>query len=286
MYHANRFNNFSSSHMGGYSSTPLSLEQIERYAPSVFAQDRHESRSNRYTYIPTSQVLQGLMAEGFNVYSVMQGNSRIPGKADFTKHMLKLRKQDNVSADTFEIILINSHDGTSAYKLISGYYRLVCSNGMVSYRDDCKLSIPHRGDIVRDVIEGAYTILDTQREIAESVNQLKAIQLLPNEARAFASAALELKYPSEINEETQKVTQTAPIVAEQLLRPRRYDDKSSDLWTQFNVIQENMIKGGQQGRSANGRRASTRAVKSIDNNVNLNRALWMLADRMAELKAA
>lgn len=285
------FNNYSfrspsSSYMGGYSSRPMELEQVRKLAPSVFAIDKHESRSDRYTYIPTSDILTGLLNEGFNVYSVMQGNTRIPGKSDFTKHMLKLRKSNQVNTDTFEIILINSHDGTSAYKLISGYYRLVCSNGMVSYREDCSISVPHRGDIISNVIEGAYTILDTQSEIAESVDTLKSIQLLPHESRAFASAALELKYPSEVNEETKQVTPTAPIVADQLLKPRRYEDKSSDLWTQFNVVQENLIKGGQQGRSANGRRASTRAVKSIDNNVNLNRALWILADRMAELKAA
>jgi len=46
-----------------------------------------------------------------------------------------------------------------------------------------------------------------------------------------------------------------------------------------------MLKGGLQGRSQNGRRATTRAVTGIDQNVKLNRALWVLAEAMRKLKA-
>jgi hypothetical protein len=45
------------------------------------------------------------------------------------------------------------------------------------------------------------------------------------------------------------------------------------------------MKGGQHGRASSGRRITTRPVQSIDNNVKLNRALWILADEMAKLKA-
>jgi len=58
------------------------------------------------------------------------------------------------------------------------------------------------------------------------------------------------------------------------------------VWTTFNRIQENVVRGGLHGRSANGRRMSTREVTAIDGNVKLNRALWTLAERMAEIKAA
>jgi len=50
-------------------------------------------------------------------------------------------------------------------------------------------------------------------------------------------------------------------------------------------IQENVIRGGQPGRSAQGRRLQTRPVGSIDRGVSLNRALWMLAEEMRKLKA-
>jgi hypothetical protein len=81
-------------------------------------------------------------------------------------------------------------------------------------------------------------------------------------------------------------TKGAPIQAEQLLRPRRMSDKAADLWTTFNVVQENVVKGGVPGRTARNQRTSTREITGIDQNVKINKALWMLADGMAKLKAA
>lgn len=47
------------------SETPLSDDQIRRVAPSIFADAPHESRSERYSYIPTAAVLTELRKEGF-----------------------------------------------------------------------------------------------------------------------------------------------------------------------------------------------------------------------------
>jgi hypothetical protein len=80
----------------------------------------------------------------------------------------------------------------------------------------------------------------------------------------------------------------APIRPEQLLLEHRYDDKGKDLWTTFNVVQENIMKGGLRGRKrdANGRmrNTTTRPVKSIDRDVKLNKALWVLTEEMSRLK--
>ena len=58
-----------------------------------------------------------------------------------------------------------------------------------------------------------------------------------------------------------------------------------DLWRLFQRVGENALRGGQPGRSAQGRRLQTRPVGSIDRGVSLNRALWMLAEEMRKLKA-
>ena len=67
--------------------------------------------------------------------------------------------------------------------------------------------------------------------------------------------------------------------------PRRFEDRRDDLWTTFNRLQENLVKGGLEGRSRNGRATRTRPVNGIDQNVKLNRALWVLAEEMRRLKA-
>ncbi len=68
----------------------------------------------------------------------------------------------------------------------------------------------------------------------------------------------------------------------QILRPRRADDTSDDLWTTFNRVQESLVRGGLPGRNAAGRRSRTREVTGIDQDVRLNRSLWILADALRD----
>ena len=56
---------------------PLSEDQMRAAAPSIFAEGKHASRSERYTYIPTIDVLRGLRKEGFEPFMVAQGASRV-----------------------------------------------------------------------------------------------------------------------------------------------------------------------------------------------------------------
>lgn len=257
-------------------SSPLDNEQIRRIAPSVFAAEAHTSRSERYTYVPTIDVLSGLRKEGFEPFMVAQGRSRVPGKADFTKHMLRLRHAGEInSAEAHEIILINSHDGTSSYQMLSGVFRFVCCNGMVCGETMNDIRIAHKGDIVGNVISGAFDVLDGFGLIREVTAEMKSIELTRPEQVVFAEAAMAVKFEDELD---------APFDSAELLRTRRADDRDASLWTTFNKIQENVMRGGIAGRNANGRRTRTREVTAIDSNVKLNRALWTLAEKMAELK--
>ena len=52
------------------SPVPLTDDQIRLVAPSIFAEEAHDSRSDRYTYIPTSVVLNKLRSEGFQPFMV------------------------------------------------------------------------------------------------------------------------------------------------------------------------------------------------------------------------
>ncbi len=46
------------------------------------------------------------------------------------------------------------------------------------------------------------------------------------------------------------------------------------------------LKGTTRDRNGRTRRTTTRPVKALDKNVKLNQALWMLTEKMAELKQA
>lgn len=263
----------------------LSIDQIRRCAPSVFATAPHESRSARYAYIPTSAVLERLLAEGFICTKVQQAHTRIEGKQDFTKHLLQLTRADArpcaVGDSAASIALLNSHDGSSRYKLLAGLIRYACLNGLlVSEGTVGEVSVPHTGDIVGRVLEGSFEVIAGAERAGEVAASWRGIALAAPERLAFANAARLLRWDG--------VETVAPVSAERLLSPRRAADQGSDLWSTFNVLQENLVRGGQSGgtRDAAGRRRSVREVKGIDGNVSLNRALWALTESMAQIKAA
>ncbi|HCT4373344.1 TPA: DUF945 domain-containing protein [Pseudomonas aeruginosa] len=261
------------------SDSPLSDDQIHRVAPSIFAEAPHESRSQRYAYIPTATVLTELRKEGFQPFMVTQTRTRHEDRRDFTKHMIRLRHASQINArdEANEIILLNSHDGTSSYQMLAGMFRFVCSNGLVCGDTVADVRVPHKGDVAGQVIEGAYQVLHGFDRALESRESMQAITLEEGEAEVFARAALSLKYDDP--------DKPAPITESQILMPRRFDDHRPDLWSVFNRTQENLTKGGLHGRSANGRRQQTRPVQGIDSDIRLNRALWLLADGLRQLKA-
>lgn len=71
-----------------------------------------------------------------------------------------------------------------------------------------------------------------------------------------------------------------PVTESQTLAPRRFEDRRDDMWTTFNRVQENMMKGGLRGRNRSGRTTTTCPVNGIDQSVKLNRALWVLAEEL------
>jgi len=262
---------------------PLGEEQMRAAAPSIFAEGKHASRSERYTYIPTIEVLRGLKREGFEPFMVAQGASRVEGKAEFTKHMIRMRHAEQVQTrpEANEIILINSHDGASSYQMLAGMFRFVCCNGLVVGKVVEDIRIPHKGNVQGEVIEGAFRVLDEFEAAEESAEGMKALTLEPEEQGAFATAALALRFG-----ERSEGQPPAPISAEQLIEARRPEDQGRSLWSTFQRVQENVMRGGQIGRSAQGRRLHTRPVGSIDRGVSLNRALWVLAEEMRRIRAA
>jgi hypothetical protein len=160
----------------------LDTDALRASIPAIFAGEKHVSRSAKYTYIPTIDVLDGLYKEGFVPFEARQGGSRDIGKLGFTKHLIRLRQRGSdvpaVGVAHREVILLNAHDGTSSYQMMSGLFVMVCGNGLVVADGDAQsLRIPHKGDIVSQVINGAFTVIDNGRAIDSKVADMRAITL-------------------------------------------------------------------------------------------------------------
>lgn len=254
---------------------PLTNDEIFRHVPSIFSEGKHDSRSDRYTYIPTISILDRLRNEGFEPFFACQARVRDQDRKGHAKHMLRLRRSGQISGQEVpEIILLNSHDGSSSYQMIPGVFRFVCHNGMVCGDTFGEIRVPHKGEIVDRVIEGAYEVLDRFDAVSESRDEMKSIILNRDEQRIFAETALEYRYENQHN----------PLSPERVLQSRRREDDSNDIWTVYQRTQENIIKGGLMGINKKGRPVKTRGINGIDGDIKTNRVLWSLAEKMKELK--
>jgi hypothetical protein len=244
--------------------------------------------SSRYAYIPTVAVIEGMMRNGFQPFAASQSRTKIEDKRDHTKHMIRFRSPDMTAlakvGDVFpEIVLVNSHDGTSAYKLMAGLFRLVCTNGMVvSDSMISTVNIWHtpNANVIEDVASGSVELVEHMPEAIDAVARWKDIQLSSAEQNAFAEAAHIVRF----GDADGKVD--TPITPAQLLQARRSDDSKPDLWSVFNRVQENVLKGGLHARKVGASvRTTTREIKGIDQDVRLNRALWTLGEKLAAVRS-
>jgi len=254
---------------------PLTNEEMITVAPSIFAPDAHESRSSKYTYIPTINILEGLRNEGFMPFMVAQSSSRIEGKTQYTKHMIRLRQYNEIAKEmAHEIILVNSHDGTSSYQVRAGMFRMVCANGLVSGDTIEDVKIRHSGNIKDSVIEAAYEIVDRFQYVDQDIDLMKSTILTLPEKAILGESALMLKYGEG----------KSPVSGDKITQIRRIEDKGNAAWDIFNTTQENMIRGGQRGRSATNTKTTTRPVKSVSKDLSLNKSLWYLTTEFCKLK--
>jgi hypothetical protein len=264
---------------------PISEDEMMRYAPSIFATTAHDSRSERFVPIPTIEMVRALTNEGWSPVMAGQSIARREDKQNFTKHMVRFRRVDRelvARGSVVELVLRNGNDGTSAYKLDAGVFRVACLNGLVAKSEDYgNINIRHTGQALTKVIEGSYEVLQNAETVLAAPQDWSQIRLDRDEQEAFANAAHLLRFDRDENGQS-----TTPIKPEQLLHRRRSEDTLTDLWTTFNVIQENAVRGGLSAYRPGSHRASTtREIRGVDQNVKLNMALWALTEQMAKLKA-
>jgi hypothetical protein len=247
----------------------LLLAALTQSVPAAFAQTPDVNRTSRhYQFISTARVIDALLEAGFEPTRAQQTRSH--SSPNHARHMIRFSyvKNELSLLDAIpELILINSHDATSAYTLRAGLFRPICTNGLCSQIGDFGLlHVPHRGNVIHNVVEGALLIARGFSDITRLVEHMAARTLSDRERRDFADAALHVRYPH--------AEQHVPVLPDQLLSARRNADFGNSLWLTYNVVQENLVAGGLHGRSASGRSRRTRAIRAIREDIRINVGLW------------
>jgi hypothetical protein len=263
----------------------LSLDDLRRRAPSVFAESARPGVSNRYTFVSSAEVVHLLQEEGWEPVNAHQQRVRLAPREGFQMHEIRFARRADLAralevGDTRpELILQNAHDGTRAYRIDAGLYRLVCRNGLtVADSDFAHVAIRHVDVVAEKFIGAARAVAESTPRVLDAVGRWQAVQLSEPARQEFARRASTLRWEAE-----QPVTRL--LASGALLRPLRYGDDKRDLWTTFNVVQEHLVRGGDRymGYTAGMgiRRNTTRPVASLVLGQKLNKGLWQLAEEFS-----
>ena len=251
----------------------LTNSEIAARCPQVFETSYSARRTKRYGQFTTSQVIDALRTEGYEVTNAFAQSVRAEMRPTIhNKHCVRLSHRDFL--DTLhpdetrpEIVIVNSHDGSSSFRIMAGIFRLVCSNGLIVADDmTANQRVCHwKGNSLDDVIAASLAVAEQAKESYELIDQMKSQNLTPQQQKSYAQKAAEIRMNFNKNAKIK--------YSENLLIPHRHEDNiTPSIWNTYNVVQENCIKGGQQVGSY-----ILRPLTNISQNIEVNRKLWQEA---------
>lgn len=263
--------------------TCLTAEDLRRCASSVYADHARPGVSSRYTFVSTAQVIDVLRDDGWEPVKAKEQRVRLSDRHGFQMHEVRFARRTDLQLTSFdightrpELVLQNSHDGTKAYRIDAGLYRLVCRNGLTV----ADTTFEHRSIRHLDVAPEKFRTVARELgarvpEILDVVTRWRERKLSAAQRLEFARLAMKLRWGSE-----------SPMIASveptKLLNPLRSADRDEDVWTTFNVVQEHLVRGGDGYRpwdlNSPIRRKRTRPLAAIEAAQRFNKALWDLAE--------
>lgn len=253
------------------------LEKISQEYPVILSETHDGKRSNRYVTVPTIDIIKSMEENNWGIRQVMAPKSR---KTDpnFSKHIVRFapKNPDFTLPDPRgyshglipEIVILNSLNGTSRISICAGLLALICTNGLMATIENFgKWSHQHMGFNAQDAFRIIGEYRNNIERVGEVITRMAAITLTQEQRIEFARLSAVYRFPNNLEE-----IRNDTFKYQQLLQPRRSQDKGNDLWTTYNVIQENTMQGGQRLGSR-----MSRALNNIDSVQQVNDDIWGLA---------
>ena len=248
----------------------LTNQEIAARCPQVFETSYSARRTQKYGQLTTATVIDALRTEGYEVTNAFAQSVKAGKRPTIhNKHCVRLSHRDFLDTlqptdERPEIVIVNSHDGSSSFRIMAGIFRLVCSNGLIVATDmTANQRVCHwKGNSLEDVITASLMVAEQAKESYELIEQMKATNLTEKQQKSYAQKAAEIRMGFNKNAKVN--------FSENLLIPQRHDDTlTPSIWNTYNVVQENCIKGGQLVGSR-----ILRPLTNISQNVEVNRQLW------------
>ncbi len=256
------------------------LEMLES-APAVYSFNPENGVSKRYTFIRTIDVIYKLRDMGWQVVDAKQTgrkNSIYRKRTDsYARHMVVLEHPDYVSHENgvkVRLYVQNSHNRTRSFRIGIGFFVFICANETIVGEDYDETRIKHMDVNLGNIEE---IVADTVKRFDvhyQKLSQYRQIQLTHNEKIEFAMNAIKARYGKEKPE----------INIEDILESRHEEYEDDTLWNVFNILQENLMRGGTKYKTQKGRHLKVRKVNSLNKEVQFNEQVWLLMEGLRTSK--
>lgn len=260
--------------------SPLTVSQLEGMAPAAFAKVPAQRMTESYTMVRTYDVIEALAKIGMVATMAVQRRSSRDRLS--ARHMVRMMHKNDIGKVTKqvgevypELVLSNAHNGRASFRLHMGLFRLICGNGLVVADTTFGSMVRrHTGDL-KSIMEQAVSILDHGSKVMPLVGKMERLMLTEAQRIQYAQGALEARYSLEEGD-------SHTVTPQAILVPRRKEDNKPSLWRTYNTVQENLMRGGVEGKSATGRVTHTREMNNVGRSLYLNEKLWEQAVAMMQ----
>ena len=267
-------------------NTALTTERIQQLSPAVFATTKHDRLTDRYVALHTSDLIPVMQDYGYAPVQAAQKRSR-KVSAEHSAHMIAFARTidtDFAQGDVRpEIILYNSHDGSSSVKLFAGAFRFICSNGIVA-GDGFQNRMYHNTSALSGFEDMLRNTVANLPAMMERINLLKSVQLSSASAYEMAKRSVATRW--DMYDTQEKGVYAIEKTITDVLAINRNEDDHMDAFTVFNRIQESVIRGKAFVKSLTeatpyGSIRKARPINSVKENIRINGELWNIAEEMA-----
>lgn len=255
------------------------IKLTEDKFPILFENKSSNKCSGRYGHIDTIKPVEVIRSMGWEPREVVVMRTIKEERKGFQKHRVRFfnPRLNEINGNHPELLLTNSHDGTTSFKIQLGIYRIVCSNGLLVGDTIKSASVKHIG-YTDERIENAITYLNGNCDsLLNSVENFGSKQFEDMESKInYAKEAIKFRLSSDV----WNISDESALV--ELLTPIRIEDTKEDLWTTMNVIQERVIKKGFACKKIEGIENKPYKVKptvGFKAQDEFNRNLWDLTDQ-------
>jgi hypothetical protein len=251
-------------------------DEMHKLAPALFATSAHPKMTDRYSFTNTYDILLHMHNRGFRVSSI-QG-----GLTPYSKVLVRLRPQAYTQSDYApELILVDSHDGSSRLKLFLGFITFLCMNGCIAGDMLYGKSFVHLSpELMAEIMLELDDVEQHVGKLHSRLAAMKAYKTTEVERMMLADTATRIRFGGE------RSRSFIADIRQKLLKPRRpADENDHSMYTTYNIVQENAIRGGMNYMS-NNRLLRMRDVRSVNANMSINQMLWKTAEELMQREAA